>query len=170
MPRINLSASGHAGPAAVAGFQWLPYANATYLGRLQHAVAVINTRVNGYRPGDAAFRALPGGRSFAQVSADPAIWLSYDPSGTAQNFGATLGNDVTITQYSCRMGTWTIIATLIHELAHVNGASGATHDAEQTLQSCLMKAHHDPAIMGQLRNAPRNSALTALSRARSRTG
>jgi hypothetical protein len=170
MPQIILPALHHAGPAAVAGYQWLPYSNATYLDRLRHAIAVINTRVNGFRPCDAAFRALPGGRSFSQIWADPAIWLSYDPTNAAGNFGATLGHDVTITQYSCRMGLWTIVATLIHELAHVNGAPSTTHAAEQTLQSCLMKAHHDPSILGQLRGAPRNPSLVALNRTRSRLG
>jgi hypothetical protein len=47
------------------------------------------------------------------------------------------------------------VATLIHELAHVNGANGITHDAEATLQKCLMGQHHDPTILGQLRLAPK---------------
>ena len=170
MPQINSPTSGHTGPAAVAGFQWLPYGNTTYLARLQHAVAVINTRVNGDRPCDAAFRALPGGRSFAQVWADPSVWISYDPGSASGRYGATLGNEVTISQYCCRMGMWTIVATLIHELAHVNGAAGTNHAAEQTLQACLMKAHHDPTIIGQLQTAPRDPVLAAMSRARQRVG
>jgi hypothetical protein len=170
MPQINLPASSHAGPAAVAGSQWVPFTDANYLARLRHAIAVIDTRIRGYRPCDVAFRALPGGRSFAQVWADPAIWISYDPSGVDKNYATTLGNDVSITQYSCRMGVWTIVATLIHELAHVNGAGGATHDAEQTLRSCLMKAHHDPAIIGQQSAGPRNPAMAALTRTRLRVG
>jgi hypothetical protein len=68
-------------------------------------------------------------------------------------FGATLGKEVTLSQYTCRMGPWTLVATMIHELAHVNGANGLTHDAEATLQKCLMGQHHDPTIMGQLLSA-----------------
>jgi hypothetical protein len=82
------------------------------------------------------------------------VWISYDPGSASGRFGATLGNEVTLSQYAFRMGSWTLVATLIHELAHVNGADGVSHDAEATLQKCLMGAHHDPAILGQIRSAP----------------
>jgi hypothetical protein len=72
-----------------------------------------------------------------------------------------MGNDVAITQYTCRMGVWTIVATLIHELAHVNGADAIGHSAEQTLTTCLMRAHHDPAINGMLRDGRAKAALIA---------
>lgn len=155
MPKLNLPGSGHAGPAAVAGWQWLPISAASYQNRLQHAVNIISSRVKAYGPCNAAFKALPGGRTFAQVWADPAVWISYDPGGAAGRFGATLGNEVTLSQYTFRMGQWTLVATLIHELAHVNGADGVSHDAEATLQKCLMGAHHDPSILGQIRSAPK---------------
>jgi hypothetical protein len=80
MPRINTPASGHAGPAPVAGVQWLPFTNHTYLLRLQHAVGIIDARVKGYAPCNAAFSALPGGRTFAQVWADPNVWISSTPA------------------------------------------------------------------------------------------
>ena len=51
-----------------------------------------------------------------------------------------------------------MVATLIHELAHVNGAGGG-HDAEGTLQKCLMRAHHHPHIMGQILQQPRDTHL-----------
>lgn len=88
-----------------------------------------------------------------QVWTDPTVWLSYDPGSAAGRFGATLGKEVTLSHYACRIGSWTLVATLIHELAHVNGANGVTHDAEATLQKCLMGQHHDPTIMGQIRSA-----------------
>jgi hypothetical protein len=159
MPNLNLPGSGHAGPVPAAGWQWQPFANLTYQHRVQAAVNVINSRVIGYGPCNAAFRALPGGRTFAQIWADPAIWISFDPNGTVGRFGATQGNEVTLSQYTCRMGRWTLVATLIHELAHVNGADGVSHDAEATLQKCLMGAHHDATILGELRAAPRPTML-----------
>ncbi len=163
MPKLNLPGSGHAGPAAIAGWQWLPIASATFQTHIQTAVNVINSRIKGYGPCAAAFKALPGGRTFARVWADPAIWISYDPGATTGRFGATLGNEVTLSQYPFRMGHWTLVATIIHELAHVNGADGVTHAAEATLPKCLMGAHHDPTIVGQIRAAPRPGALASAS-------
>jgi hypothetical protein len=125
----------------------------SYKNRIQHAMHIIATRVQANSPCNAAFSALPGGRTFAQVWTDPTVWLSYDPGSAAGRFGATLGKEIALSQYACRIGSWTLVATLIHELAHVNGASGVTHDAEATLQKCLMGQHHDPTIMGQIRSA-----------------
>ena len=104
MPQVNTPASGHAGPVPTRGWQWQSFANATYLHRLQHAFGIINARLSGYAQCDAAFRALPGARTFSQVWADPMVWISYDPGNVAGRFGATLGNEVTITEYACRLG------------------------------------------------------------------
>jgi hypothetical protein len=128
---------------------------AAYQSRIQGAVNIITSRVRGQGSCNEAFKRLRGGRTFDQVWADPLVWLSYDPGGQEGRFGATLGKEVTLSQYTCRMGQWTLVATLIHELAHVNGADGLTHDAEAMLQKCLMGAHHDPNILGQIRSAPR---------------
>ena len=147
------------------GWQWQPFSSTVYVNRLRKAFGIINAKLSSYASCDAAFRALPGGRSFAQVWADPSVWISYDPGKAAGRFGATMGNEVAISDYTCRMGEWTMVATLIHELAHVNGA-GAGHDAEGTLEKCLMKAHHDPHIMGQVIRQPRNSLLAQISSTR----
>jgi hypothetical protein len=165
MPRVNTPASAHAGPAAAAGWQWQAFANASYLAAVNSAIATINTRIRGIATCDAAFRALPGGKTFSQVWADPTVWISYDPTPTAQRYGATLGKEVTLSQYTCKMGSWTIVATLIHELAHVNGADGISNDAESTLQHCLMKDHYNPAIIGNIIRAKQaNWEIAALSR------
>lgn len=150
VPKINTPLSGHAAPAAVAGWQWLPYSNAAFLTTLTAAMTIIHNRIRGHVPCNNAFRALPGGRSFSDVWNDPNIWLSCDPGRTGGRFGATLGNEVTISGYSLAMGHWTTCATLIHELAHVNGAPGGTAQAEDTLLSCLLRGHHDPTIIGQI--------------------
>jgi hypothetical protein len=159
--KLNLPGVGHRGPPSIAGWQWLPIANAAYHSRLQGAINIINSRILAFGPCNAAFRALPGGRTFAQVWNDPAVWISFDPGGKGGRFGATLGKEVTLSQYTYRMGQWTLVATLIHELAHVNGADGITHAAERTLQKCLMGAHHDPTILGQIQAAPKPIAVAA---------
>jgi hypothetical protein len=166
MPTINIPTSGHAGPAAIAGWQWLPFTDHSLLVSLQHAVHIISSRINGNGACNAAFSALPGGRTFSQVWADATVWISYDPGNVVGRFGATLGKDITLSRYACRMGAWTMAATLVHELAHVNGASGATHDAEGTLGKCLLKAHEDPAIIGQVLSAPRDPLLATLHKVR----
>lgn len=159
MPQINTPASGHAGPAPIpGGHQYLPYANAVYLATLQLAVQTINNRIRGNAVCDAAFRALPGGRTFAQVWVDNSIWINFDPSRAVGDYGARRGSDVTITAFALEMGHWTTAATLIHELAHVNGAPGNTHQAEATLRSCLLPGLEDPTIIGKL-IGPANSRI-----------
>lgn len=104
----------------------------------------INTRIKGNAPCDNAFRALPGGRTFAQIWADNSIWINFDPVRVAGDYGASRGKEITLTAYTLAMGRWTVAATLIHELAHVNGAPGITHQAEATLRSCLLVGLEDP--------------------------
>jgi hypothetical protein len=87
-----------------------------------------------------------------QVWNDPGVWVSYDPGGQGGRYGATLGNEITITAYSLRMGRWTVAATLVHELAHVNGAPGTDKQAEHTLASCLLHKLENPNIIGRITN------------------
>ncbi len=153
MPLVNTVASHHNGPVPVAGFQWLPFKQAD-LHILNHAIHTITARITGSHTCNAAFRALPRGRSFADIWADRNIWISYDPNPQADRYGATLGNDVTITAFSLRIGFWTVAATLIHELAHVDGAPGGNnHAAEATLRQCLLRNLENPNIMGMFNPA-----------------
>ncbi len=46
------------------------------------------------------------------------------------------------------MGRWTVAASLVHELAHVNGAPGDSHAAEATLPCCGFAALYVPTIIG----------------------
>jgi hypothetical protein len=157
MPMINLPTSGHVGPAPlVGGHSYLTYTNATFLHTLNSAVHIITKRIFGYAPCDAAFTALPGGRTFREVWADPDVWLNFDPSRRQGDFGATRGNDITITAFSLAMGRWTVAATIVHEMAHVNGAPGNTHAAEATLRDCLLKGLEDPTIIGAIPRSPRS--------------
>jgi hypothetical protein len=161
--QIFTPTSRHAAPSPVAGWQWQPFGNATYLARLRAAVAVIDARVKKYAPCNAAFSSLPGGRTFADVWADPSVWICYDPGAQTNRYGATLANDVTLSQYTCRMGQWTIAATLIHELAHVNGASGHDAAAEKTLVPCLMGHLYDPHIIGRIDSACEYDVVVAIN-------
>jgi hypothetical protein len=166
MAQIYTATSRHAPPSPVAGWQWQPFANATYLARVRAAVAVIDGRVKKYPQCNTAFASLPGGRTFAAVWADPSVWICYDPGGQTGRYGATLANDITLSQYTCRMGIWTLAATLIHELAHVNGASGSDAAAERTLLPCLMGNLYNPHIIGSIDSACQHDVVVAMNQFR----
>lgn len=151
MPRINTPATGHAGPTPLpGGHQYLAYTDAAFVSTLNRAIAIVEHRIRGHVSCDNAFRLLPGGRTFSQVWNDPGVWINFDPSRAQGDFGATRGREITVTAFSLAMGRWTVAATLVHEMAHVNGASGTTHDAEATLRSCLLRGLEDPTIIGQI--------------------
>jgi hypothetical protein len=151
MPQINTPASGHVGPTPLpGGYEYLPYTNSKHLATLRAAINTINHRINGHARCDAAFKALPGGRTFAQIWGDMSVWINFDPSQAVGSYGATRGKNITITAYALAQGHWTTAATLVHELAHVNGAPGTTHQAEGVLRHCLLANLENPSIIGQL--------------------
>lgn len=85
------------------------------------------------------YRGLPGGRSLTELLADRSIWINYHP--TMVHFGETNfagGKEIAIANSSYRIGRWTVLATLVHELAHVNGVRGATQPqaAELAVLAC----------------------------------
>ena len=90
------------------------------------------------------FRALPGGRSLTQLLADGSIWVNYHPTGHIDGlpdfFGVTDqvgGKEIGISVRRCRTGRWGMLGTLIHELAHSNGAAGGQdHSAEGAKLAC----------------------------------
>ncbi len=85
------------------------------------------------------FRSLPGGRSLSQLLADNTLWINYCPNRA--EYGWTVwppsgGPEVGICPLAFRWGRWTVLGTLIHELAHVNGAPGTDDSAERALPHC----------------------------------
>jgi hypothetical protein len=56
-----------------------------------------------------------------------------------------------ISQFTIRMGRWSIAGTIVHELAHLNGADGHSHAAEETLKYCGLQSPlgpYNPHIRG----------------------
>jgi len=84
------------------------------------------------------FRGLPNRRSLTDLLNDGGIWINYDP--VTVGFGATNfvgGNEIAIGDIAFRLGQWSVLATLIHELAHVNGAPGGSDKlAEGAVLAC----------------------------------
>jgi hypothetical protein len=89
---------------------------------------------------DVYYKTLPGGRSLTQLLGDASIWINYHP--TMPHFGETNavgGKEIAISNSSYRIGRWTVLATLVHELAHTNGApGGASTAAERAVLACGM--------------------------------
>jgi hypothetical protein len=84
------------------------------------------------------FKSLPDGRSLTDLLNDSSIWINYHATMTA--FGETnavSGKEIAISERSCKIGRWTVLATMIHELAHADGAPGGTdRRAEEALLAC----------------------------------
>jgi len=89
---------------------------------------------------DVYYRGLPGGRSLTELLADSSIWVNY--AATMPHFGETnavSGKEIAISERSFRIGRWTVLATLVHELAHSNGADGEpSRAAEEAVLACGM--------------------------------
>jgi hypothetical protein len=89
---------------------------------------------------DVYFRGITAGaRSLTALLADSNIWVNFQP--TLVDFGVTPGDgfatECAIGPAAFRIGRWTVLATMIHELAHCNGApGGASTVAEDSLPSC----------------------------------
>jgi hypothetical protein len=90
---------------------------------------------------DVYFRTLPNGRSLTELLADSDIWINFLVGSNA--FGMTnavSGKEIAIGVRSFRIGRWTVLATLVHELAHVNGVDPDTDakGAERAVLECGM--------------------------------
>jgi hypothetical protein len=83
------------------------------------------------------FRGLPCGRSLSELLGDSSIWVNYGPGipGTGQI--SPDGREIAIGRKAFDAGRWTVLASLIHELAHSNGAAGDDSTAaEQAVLAC----------------------------------
>jgi len=86
------------------------------------------------------FKTLPNGRTLTDLLNDSTIWINHDP--TSSDWGATSiphPTEMSIDSLSFRWGRWSVLATLVHELAHVNGAPGGNDkSAEEAVLHCGM--------------------------------
>lgn len=115
------------------------------------------------------FRSLPRGRSFTSLVSDSGIWINYfnDPDV----YGFTYSNsNLWLSDAAFEGGRWMVLATIVHELAHINGAIGGAslcsnystpcHAAERAVLECglgsksersgqdVRRTPYDPGIMG----------------------
>ena len=163
MPKINTPKQRHRVNVNSARWEFKPFTDKQYLKTLKRAMDIIDSRIKGHNPCNEAFKALPGGKSFADIWKDQTVWINYDSSNKQGKYGAThrSSKNITISRYALRMGRWTVAATLVHELAHVNGAPGDDTQAEDTLKSCLLNGLHDPTIIGKVTESGRRDRMVA---------
>jgi hypothetical protein len=105
--------------------------------------------IHGMRPCNDCFSRLSGGKTFDDVFDDPAMFISFDLSGPfSGRTDAVGGKEITISAREFRIGRWSVAATLVHELAHVNGADAVSADAEETLKCCGLAGHFRCGAVG----------------------
>lgn len=144
MVKIHVPGDGHNAPLPDAIATYNPYTDPKKKKVIEDALFILQNNVKGMKPCNDCFKNLPNGRSFDDILDDDTVYICYDPS---DKFCAnTLGNDITINEYTIRIGRWLTAATLVHEFAHINGVPGNTHQAESTLPCCGMAALYDPTV------------------------
>jgi hypothetical protein len=126
---------------------WEPFP-VPYLLTLWHAILLLELRLiknsDVLMRCDAAFQGLRYGRTFSDVYRDPAVWVSYNSNELLGLHVLTVNKEISISKYCFRPdGSWnmnpvvTIAATLVHELAHVAGATSKQEEiAEGILNMC----------------------------------
>ncbi|MEO8278906.1 MAG: hypothetical protein ABI564_04385 [Ideonella sp.] len=95
------------------------------------AIAKGNPKANKY------FKGLSGGRTLTQLTNDSSIWINYYPGLTLFGEAEIGGKELALGPNSFSKGKWVVLGTLIHELAHINGApTGNDTQAEEALYHC----------------------------------
>jgi hypothetical protein len=146
MVNIHIPGDGHMPPPPDSVATYWPYNDPAKKKIVEDALFILRNNVKGSKPCNDCFKLLPNGRTFDDILDDPTVFICYDPSERFR--GNTLGNDITINEYSIRVGKWMVAGTLVHEFAHINGASVTDHKAEGSLACCGFAAIEDPTCVG----------------------
>lgn len=146
--KINTKGSGH-GNLTILDFHFWEYSNEKSLRMLKQAIFILTNNVKGMKPCNDCFKKLPGGRTFDDILNDNDVWINYEARTDRDWYGATnhvSGKEISICQLAFNKGKWWVAGTLVHEMAHVNGASATTGDADNTLLCCGLKNAYEGAI------------------------
>lgn len=86
---------------------------------------------------NAYFRSLPKGRSLTSLLGDSSIWVSLvEPCPFNYGESWEAHNAIGVTALALVSSRQQLLATLVHEFAHINGADGAGHWAEFAALAC----------------------------------
>jgi hypothetical protein len=152
MPNVNDDGTLHAS-FIEDGIRFWPYDGGASRATLKRAINIIQKNI--FRKSSSCnsyFSHLPGGRSFDDIWSDPAFWINWDNRPDPGFYGATsTANpmEITISGYALNKGAWVTAATIVHEMAHVNGAPGGSSTAaEDAMTPCGLKGLVDPNAVG----------------------
>lgn len=170
---IDVSAITGIAPVTVRGVtvQFLPYSRPTAssligrggetaegqrIRRLREAIHHINSRIRHHAAANRYFKRIPAVSGASAQSLDallsgPDILICLDPTLTGPPLAAAtpIGQRrISITAFGFSGSGRSVEATIIHELAHVNGASNTTRDAEDALRHSRMGDQFDPSAVG----------------------
>jgi hypothetical protein len=93
------------------------------------------------------YASLPRGRTLTSLIHDKSIWINYDP-GTGDDGYTFHNSDLWLGPKPFRIGRWSVLASILHELAHIGGAGGGAtglsctafsascHAAERAVLEC----------------------------------
>jgi hypothetical protein len=146
--KINTKGSGHGNFTSGRDNRYWAYEQ-KQLEILNDALFILSNNVKGMKPCNDCFKKLPGGRSFDEVLNDDSIWINFESRTDRGWYGVTYGvggKEISISQSAFNKGRWWVAGTLVHEMAHVNGASATTGDADKTLLCCGLKNAYEGAI------------------------
>lgn len=161
MAKINTPGSGHGNFTSGAGNRYWEYSEEKCLAMLKRAVFILDHNVKGMRPCNKCFEKLPGGRTFDDVWADNSVWINFEPRDTVGWYGITYGvggKDISISLSAFNKGRWWVAGTLVHELAHVNGAPISTAQADETLLCCGLGNAYEGVIGQNATSSPNRYA------------
>lgn len=165
MPSVNDDGRIHASFIEAFGadhIRWWPYSGGAPRATLTKAMAIIQKNIFGkINSCNTYFSHLPRGLSFDTLWSDPALWINWDPRPNPGFYGATAGSrpqEITISNFTLNKGVWVTVATIVHEMAHVNGAGGPpSMAAENALPPCGLKGLVDPNAIGMRRTSEADS-------------
>jgi hypothetical protein len=107
---------------------------------IAEALAIVQTPAVCSRAADNYFLSMPGKRSLTEIVTGDRIvvWISVCPHGDWS--AETVGMHITLGKAPIRWGHWATAATIVHELAHVNGCSDEARP-ENGLRHAGLGAH-----------------------------
>ena len=113
--------------------------NSSKYGKLKWARNRLFKMVKNNPACNAYFRSLPGRRSPSSMINDSSIWVNYAPT-ISPLFGEihVPTGEIGIGDRAFKVGKWMVLATIVHEFAHHNGApiTGGDTSAEEALYHC----------------------------------
>jgi hypothetical protein len=114
------------------------------------------------------------GKTLKEIVESSKVWLHFIDKPEFDLLGKTRGGisdtwaDIGITRAAMDKGKMYVVATIVHELAHVDGAPGTLAKrrsiaAESTLKHCLLSPQFDPNAFGALDKMFRGDSGEALA-------